>query len=265
MSGLTTIAVEAVATGVVAGMAAAAAAPSTAARFRASGSQYGAQAVTAIAAGLLGWVITGWVAAGAWAAIGGWSVPELIRRDRRRAQQTDELDAWATWIALISGQLAGQASLAEAVVIACQRAPAALVQEITPLAEALVRLPLDEALNAWVATHAESEELRQVGLVLGLAASGSGGHVGDVLAQLGSQLRGRAASARRIERERRRVRVAGRAAACVAIAWVVLGARFDASLFGVYDSLAGQLLLAALLGLVAGGLWGLTRLDRGMA
>jgi len=46
---------------------------------------------------------------------------------------------------------------------------------------------------------------------------------------------------------------------------MLAGARLDASLFGVYGDLGGQVLLAALLGVVAAGLWGLARLDRGLA
>jgi hypothetical protein len=222
------------------------------------------QVVLAVIAGLLAWAATGWPVAGAWAAIGGWAGPILVRRDRVRAAETARLDGWATWVGLIGGQLAGQASLAESLLGACQRAPAVLAADVRPLGDALAVVPLDEALSAWGADRAESAELRQVALVLGLAAAGAGGHVSQVLAQLGGQLRARAASARRVERERRRIRLAGRAAAGVAAAWMLAGARLDHSLFGVYSDPAGQILLAVLLGVVAAGLWGLARLDRGL-
>ncbi len=223
------------------------------------------QAAVAVVAGALAWAATGWPVAGAWAAIGGWAGPIVVRRDRARVAETARLDAWATWVGLIGGQLAAQASLAEALLGACHRAPAALAADVGPLGDALAVVPLDEALAGWSAERASSAELRQVALVLSLAASGAGGHVSQILGQLGAQLRARAASARRVERERRRTRLAGRAAAGVAALWMLAGARLDASLFGVYGDLGGQVLLAALLGVVAAGLWGLARLDRGLA
>jgi len=224
-----------------------------------------AHAAGAVAAGVLAWAATGWAVAGLWAAVGGWAAPGLLRRDRQRAAETERLDAWATWVGLIAGQLSGQASLAEALQAACRRAPGALGPDIAPLAEALAVLPLDEALATWAPPGAGSSELRQVGLVLSLAATGAGGHVSSVLGTLGAQLRARAASARRVERERRRTRLAGRAAAGVAGLWILAGARLDASLFGAYSSAGGQVLLAVLLGVVAAGLWGLARLDRNLA
>jgi hypothetical protein len=224
-----------------------------------------AQVAAAVLAGLAVWAATSWPAAGAWAALGGWAVPSLLRRDRARAAEAVRLDAWATWVGLIAGQLASQASLAEALLAACRRAPAVLGADLAPLRSNLGRLPLDEALTAWSATSAASAELDQVGLVLSLAAAGAGGHVAQVLSQLGTELRARASSARRIERERRRTRLAGRAAAGVAGAWMLAGARFDRSLFSVYAHPAGQLLLAGVIGILAAGLWGLARLDRGIA
>jgi len=223
------------------------------------------RALLGLGAGVAVWAITSWPVAGLWAAAGGAAIPILVRRDRERAAATARMDAWATWVGLIAGQLAGQASLAEAVLAACRRAPAALGPELDPLTSALERLPLDEALSGWGAGDGASAELRQVSLVLSLAAAGAGGHVSQVLSQLGAQLRARAASARRVERERRRTRLAGRAAAAVAVVWVLLGARFDASLFGVYSTAGGQALLGVLLGVLAAGLWGLARLDRGLA
>ena len=223
------------------------------------------RAALAVALGLVGWAATGWPVAGAWAGLGGWALPALRRTDRSRAGVADRLDAWASWVGLITGQLAAQASLAEALLGACQRSPAALTEEIAPLRAELSHLPLDEAIATWAVAGSASTELRQVAMVLSLAAAGSGGRVVEVLGGLGSQLRARAASARRIERERRRTRVAGRASAGVAVVWLVLGARFDSSLFGVYRGLVGQCLLGLLLGMVAAGLWGLARLDRGLA
>ena len=223
------------------------------------------QAVCGLGAGAIVWAITTWPVAGLWAAAGGAAVPVLVRRDRERGAATARLDAWATWVGLIAGQLAGQASLAEAVLAACRRAPGALSGELAPLLAAVEHLPLDEALRAWGAGEDGSAELRQVSLVLSLAAGGAGGHVSQVLSQLGGQLRARAASARRVERERRRTRLAGRAAAGVAVTWVLLGSRFDTSLFGVYSHPGGQALLGVLLGVLAAGLWGLARLDRGLA
>src|SRR5206468_1887885 len=84
----------------------------------------------------------------------------------------------------------------------------------------------------------------------GLATAGAGGQIGDVLTQLAVQLRARAASARRVERERRRTRLAGRAAAAVAAGWMIAGSRVNGSLFGVYATGPGQMLLAALIGVV---------------
>ncbi len=219
----------------------------------------------ALGAGLVLWAATGWVAAGLWGAVGGWAAPALRARDRQRAGETTRLDAWASWVGLVQGQLAGQASLAEALAGACHRAPLALADEVGPLGEALAGAPLDEALASWAVAGSGSAELRQVAMVLQLAAAGSGGHLGQVLAQLGAQLRARAASARRIERERRRTRLAGRAAAGVALVWLVAGSRLDTSLFRVYAGPTGQVLLSVMLGIVAAGLAGLARLDKGLA
>ena len=220
---------------------------------------------TGVLCAAVAWVATGWPAAGVWAALAGWAIPGIRQSDRARTGAAARLDAWASWVGLITGQLAAQASLAEALLGACERAPGSLVEETAPLANALAHLPLDEALAAWAVEGSASTELRQVAMVLSLAAAGSGGRVVEVLGSLGAQIRARAASARRIERERRRTRVAGRAAAGVAVVWLVLGSRFDASLFDVYRSGAGQVLLFGLLGIIAAGLWGLTRLDRGLA
>ena len=55
------------------------------------------------------------------------------------------------------------------------------------------------------------------------------------------------------------------AAAGVALVWLVAGSRLDTSLFRVYAGPTGQVLLAVMLGIVAAGLAGLARLDKGLA
>lgn len=218
----------------------------------------------ALVAAATAWLVSGWIAAGVWAGIGGWSLPALAGQASRRTHDVDALDAWASWVDLFRGSLAGQASVAGALLIACERAPEGIRSATDALREAMGRQSLPQALDWWARNCLERPELRQVAMLVQLAGSGEGGETVAVLGQLSSQLRQRAASARRIERDRHRVRVSARATVGVEIVWILGAARFAHGTFAFYDSVAGQVILGALLGVIALGVWLFARLDRSL-
>lgn len=216
----------------------------------------------AVGLGALGWLASGWPAAGLWAAAAGWAIPRLRAAERRRSSAVEALEARAAWVSLVRGQLAGGASLARALQVACERGPARLRDELRPLAAALEEHPVTQAVAAWRASGPADPELYAI---LSVAASGFGGQVSEVLAQAAEHLRASALAARRLERERRRVRIAGRVVAGLVALWVVAGARLDPTLFAsAYAGASGQLLLWLVLAPTAIGVALLARLDRGL-
>lgn len=214
-----------------------------------------------VCAGVVGYV-THWPAAAVWAAVGAWVAVGWRAQDRARATAVTILDAQATWAGLVRGQLATGRGLAPALLSACDRAPAVLAPDMAALKTQLLARPTAEAVRAWSAQGVGDAEGRQVACVLEMATAGRGGSVADLLGQLADQLRARATAARRIERERRRIRLAARVIIALTLAWVLGGARFDHQLFGFYDGLSGQVALALVLGFMAIGIRGLARLDR---
>jgi hypothetical protein len=227
---------------------------------------------SSLRAGLLGALVgalvlglgTGWIAGACWGAVGGWAAVVLGRRDRALKARIERLDARASWVGLVRGQVVGGRALAEALANATDGAPAAIASECAVLRAVPPGTPTAEALSTW-RERLDDPDAIQLATVMALAASGAAAKLSLVLGQLARQLRARAASERRVERERHRLRIAGRIVAGVSVVLLIGGARLDHRLFGFYGSPAGQVALTAVLGVQALGLWLLARIDKGVA
>lgn len=226
----------------------------------------GPQVLAAAGAAIVVGVVTGWPAAGAWAAVGAWFGVAWFRGDRARVASVVVLDARASWAGLVRAQLLSGKSLDVALESACDRAPAILAHDMAILRAEMRARPTAEAVQAWAGcSAADDAEARQTACVLMLASSRRGGPVAELMGTLTTQLRAKAASARRIERDRRRYRLAARVIIGLTVAWAMAGARLDAQLFSVYDGLRGQVLLALVLGVLALGVRAMARSDRSLA
>lgn len=220
--------------------------------------------LAAVVTGMVIGLASGWPVAGCWGAVAGWGAVGLHDRDRAGKRSVERLDGRASWVGLVRGQLVGRSSLALALRQSTERAPAVVADECAALRSALVGVPAVDALAKWREVLVGDADAQQVATVMLLAAQ-KGAAPAQVLDQLAGQLRSRAASARRIERERRRVRLAGRCVALITVVWILAGARLDHRLFGFYSGFGGQVLLAAIIGVEALGLWSMARVDRHLA
>jgi hypothetical protein len=224
------------------------------------------QILVAAGAAVVVGLVSGWVVAGAWAGLGGWAAVSWVRGDRARARSVALLDARASWAGLVRGLLLSGKSLDVALERACDRAPAILQADMAILRGQMRARPTAEAVQAWAArSAADDAEARQTACVLMLASSSQAGGVADLMGMLTAQLRAKAATARRIERDRRRYRTAARVIIGLTVAWVLAGSRLDAQLFAVYGGLRGQVLLAVVLGVLALGIRAMARSDQALA
>jgi tight adherence protein B len=223
-----------------------------------------ARAAGAMAAALAGGVLTRWPLAMAGCGALAWFARDLFGAHSIRERETRRTEAIASWTEMLRDTIAGAHGLEEAIISTAGVAPEPIRPEVVALAIRLDREPLGDALAAF-ADDLDHPIGDLVVASLGLSSRGAVGDLVDLLGTLAVAARDEAGMRLRVEAARARLRTAVRViSACtllMAVGLIVL----NPSYLAVYDSVIGQVVLAAVLSLWAVGLWWLTKMGRFVA
>jgi hypothetical protein len=218
-----------------------------------------ARAGAAAVACLLAVAATGWLVGGLLAGIATWTLPGLLGGRAARQAAIDRTEAVASWTEMIRDSIVAASGLEEAITATGPVAPAPIAPEVRALVHRLDHQRLPDALVAF------GNDLRHpsgdlVVAALVIAARMEASDLSSLLSRLAEATRGEARMRIRVEVGRTRVRTATKVIVGVVAAAVVFLAVANRSYLEVYDSAAGQAVLAAVGGIFATGGWLLTRM-----
>jgi Flp pilus assembly protein TadB len=208
----------------------------------------------AVAAGIVGWAVTGWPVAVALTAAGVWWLPSMLGPDRRDRQALARTEAVATWAESLRDVLGAAAGLRQAILATGPVAPPAIRGPVSALTGRIgTDLPLAEALRRF-AVEVADPVADLVAAALVQAADNQARHLGALLGALATTAREHAAARVRIATSRARARTSVRIITATTLVTVVALVVFNRPFLAPYATPAGQLVLLATGGLFALGL-----------
>ncbi|WP_327591320.1 hypothetical protein OHA25_60310 (plasmid) [Nonomuraea sp. NBC_00507] len=218
--------------------------------------------LVALAAGLLVFALSRWVVAGVAAAAATAILPRLLS-GRPAEARIAQLEALEQWTRKMADTLGASRGLEQALHYSIRSCPAPLEEPVRLLATrlAVARLPTGEALRLFADDLDDPVADAVVGALL-LAADVRGPGLHAVLTAAADNVARGVAARREAEAERAKHRAAMRWIAIIVIgstAWLTLLQR---QYFSIYSTTVGQLVLAAVSGVFAAGLWWMARLGR---
>jgi Flp pilus assembly protein TadB len=220
----------------------------------------GLRVPAAIAIGLLTLVITRWpVGAAAGVALAlAW--PALFGGAKAERRAAERLEALAIWTESLRDTTAGAVGLEQAIIATSRAAPSPIAPELRTLAERLrVRMPLPQALHRLADELDDaSADLLVAALLLNSRLRGPG--LRQVLTSLSESARAELEMRGRVTAGRAATRRSVQIVVGVTVGFVLLLVLFNPAYVEPYRHPAGQLVLAAVIGLFAAGFWWLRRL-----
>jgi tight adherence protein B len=212
--------------------------------------RFGLAALTAVAV----LAVTGWPVAATFAGLGTVLAPRLLGGTRARRAAIDKTEAIASWAESVRDTMAAAAGLEEALTATAVAPPAAIAPEVRRLAERLRHQRLTDALAAF------GEELDHpssdlVVAALTIAARMEAADLGSLLSRLAVSIRDDATMRVKVEVGRQRLRTSAKIILGSVAATVVMLMVLNRSYLDAYDTLLGQLMLAVVGGVFAGGSW----------
>lgn len=206
----------------------------------------------AVAVGAAVGVATGWPVAAVGAASASVALPRLFGGRRAREAAVAKTEAVASWTEMVRDAIGAASGLEEALTATAAISPDPLRPAVTTLAARLQREPLASSLVAFGEEVAHpSADL--VVAALTIAARMEASDLGGLLSRLAEAIRGDARMRIRVEVGRARIRTATRVIVGVVAATIVLLIVLNRSYLGAYDSAAGQVVLAVVASIFAGG------------
>ena len=194
---------------------------------------------TALVAGAVVGLVTGWPVAGLGTALGVLAGPAALGGTARRAQETATAEAIATWADMIRDTMAGASGLEESLIQTAAVAPGAISHQLEVFALKLRHQPLDVALDS-LATDLNHSSADLIVASLAAAARLEARDLGGLLARLAEAIRGDVRMRTRVEVGRARIRTSARIAVATTAATVVFLYLFAGHLLEPYDTTAGQ-------------------------
>jgi hypothetical protein len=215
---------------------------------------------TAAGAGVLGGVLTGWLASVPLTVAAVLSLPKLLGRDTPHADRTDRIEAIATWTEMLRDTLAAAAGIEQAILASARLAPKAIHDEVAALA---TQLESGARLAPSLRHFADDLSDPTADLVVSslvLASTQQARQVGELLGSLAATARKHAAMRMRIETSRSRTRTTVRIIVGTTVTFAATLAVLSRDYLAVYDSATGQLVLLAAGALFACSFAWLTRI-----
>lgn len=209
--------------------------------------------------GIVAWWATGWPVAAVLVAGLVVGVPWLFGAGRAARARIDRIDALASWCRRLRDMVAtGQTTLTQAVRESTATAPAPIAVQVTELGQRLRTGEFPVAARRF-ADEIDDHIGDQIAAAL-IISYQQGAGVSRVLSGLAASVDAEVAARRDIEAQRAGPRKTARI-----LVWIYLGLLVALSVNGTYlapyDSAAGQLVMAALTGIVLGSLVWLRRLS----
>lgn len=194
---------------------------------------------TALLAGVVVGLVTGWPVAGVGTALGVVAGPAALGGGARRQQESAVADAVATWADMIRDTMAGASGLEESLIQTAAVAPAAIRPQLQSFAHRLRHQPLDVALDG-LARDLNHSSADLIVASLAAAARLEAADLGALLARLAEATRGDVRMRTRVEIGRARIRTSARIAVGTTTTTVVFLYVFARHLLEPYNTLAGQ-------------------------
>ena len=205
-------------------------------------------------------VVTGWPVAAALAGAGVASAPRLLGGTRARRDAIDKTEAIAAWAESVRDTMAAAAGLEEALTATAVAPPAAIAPEVRRLAERLRHQRLTDAL-ATFGDELDHPSSDLVVAALTIAAKMEAADLGSLLSRLAVSIRDDATMRVKVEVGRQRLRTSAKIILGSVAATVVMLMVLNRSYLDAYDTLLGQLMLAVVGGVFAGGSWLMARMS----
>lgn len=212
-----------------------------------------ARVAAAVLTGVAVLVVTRWpVAAAGLAALVAWW-PRMFGGTRAEQQQIDRLDALVTWTESLRDTIAAHAGLEHAIPATTHSAPPLIRPALIRLAGRIrARTPLDDALLALAAELDDaSADLVIAALILNVRRRGD--RLADVLSGLATTAREELDLRRRISAGRAGLRRGVQIVIALTLAFAVFLFTMGGTYVQPYDTAAGQVALAVVIGLFAAG------------
>ena len=220
-------------------------------------------AAIGVAAGVVGLVVSGWLAFAAGATAGtGWLAWTYGERQQHLFGDRERLEALAAWCEQLRDLIRARQGAIAPIIATRDTAPAAIRPQVIRLAAGLRRED-PQVVFARFAAELDDPDADLVASVLALSMTHSG-RTSDLLNELAVTIRERAAIRIRIDTSRAGDRTEARFVTAVAVAGITLPALVarQSTFFAAYRTAGGQLTLTVVIGLVAAGLVWLARLAR---
>ncbi|MFI6350241.1 type II secretion system F family protein [Streptomyces sp. NPDC050560] len=199
----------------------------------------------AVTSGALVGGLTGWPVAALLTVLAVLTLPGLLVPDRQAARRTDRMRALATWTEMLRDTLSAAAGLEQTVLATADIAPASLAPETRRLADAVRSgRPLPVALRAF-AEEADDPLADVVVAALVMAVEQQGSQLAPLLGELADSVREQVAVRQRIDAGRASVRTGVRVTVSVTLAMALGLLVFNRPYLDPFNTLTGQLVLAA--------------------
>jgi Flp pilus assembly protein TadB len=213
-----------------------------------------------VAAGLVAWW-TRWPVAAAAAGLVGWLTPSFVGLRTRRRRQLARSEAVAVWAEMLRDLLVSNAGLHEAIGKSARVAPEAIRGEVRALYVRAQRGDLAAALGRF-ADDMDDPIADTVVTALLIADQRAVSDLGELLAAVATSTRDTVAMQLRINATRARTYRTAQLIAVVVGFFVGLLVLTNRSYMEPFGTVAGQVVLLGVCGLVAAALWGMAVLSR---
>ena len=206
-------------------------------------------------------VVTRWPVAAALVGVAVAIAPQVLGGNRARHAAIDKTEAIASWAESVRDTMAAAAGLEEALTATAVSPPAAIAPEVRRLAERLRHQRLSDALDTFGAEldHPSSD---LVVAALTIAARMEAADLGSLLSRLAVSIRDDATMRIKVEVGRQRLRTSAKIILGSVAATVVMLLVLNRSYLDAYDTWLGQLMLAVVGGVFAGGSWLMARMSQ---
>ncbi|HEY7145981.1 MAG TPA: type II secretion system F family protein [Streptosporangiaceae bacterium] len=221
----------------------------------------GVRGAVAVVAGLLVLIATGWLVAGIGIGLLAFSWNGLTgAASERRA--LIRLEGLATWTESLRDTIAGAVGLEQAIPASMRVASPALIEPLGALVDRMhTRVPLPDALRRFADDlNDPGADLIIAALIINSRLRGPG--LRDLLGALAASVREELDVRRKVNADRRSTRRSVQIVVLISVGLAIVLALFDHSFLQPYDTLAGQLVMAIVAAVYAGGVLWLRRLAR---
>lgn len=220
-----------------------------------------AQVAGSALAGVVMFLVTGWVIGAALCAVAVATLPRSFSRRGDEVADIERMDAVAAWAEMLRDTMAAAAGLEEAIISTAAVAPHPIRGPVKRLATRLQRERLGPALRD-LAHEVDDATADLVVTALSMAESKPARDLGSLLGALASSARMEVSMRRRVYAGRARLRTAVRVVTVTTLGFAGLLILFNSDFLAPYDDAQGQAWLLVVGMLFAGAILALQRMAR---